>query len=135
MLNLFEDIGRDPFGFGHFYRLTHPDPVNMNIKHDKENYYVRAVVPGFSEKELQVNMDGNILTISGKREETADNQNYYKNDFTQSVRLEEDCLLSEVQAEHKDGILLVKIPRKMSQKSEPRTIPIESKPKLKAANK
>lgn len=68
---LFESNGR---AFGHDMEdwfeaekeLLHPVPIN--ITETGESIEVKAEVPGFNEKELEVNVEGRRLTITGKRE-------------------------------------------------------------------
>ena len=43
-------------------------PVHVNITESGENFEVKAEVPGFSEKEIEVSVEPNRLTITGKRE-------------------------------------------------------------------
>ena len=42
-------------------------PVHVNIAESGDNLEVRAEVPGFNEKEIEVSVEPNRLTISGKR--------------------------------------------------------------------
>jgi HSP20 family protein len=43
-------------------------PVYLNLQESDKEITVKAEVPGFTAKDLQVSMEGNRLTISGKRE-------------------------------------------------------------------
>jgi len=43
-------------------------PVHVNIAESGNNLEVKAEVPGFNEKEIEVSVEPNRLTISGKRE-------------------------------------------------------------------
>ncbi len=68
---LFEDAGRT---FGHDIEnwfkaeqeLFHP--IHVNIAETDDALEVKAEVPGFNEKELEVNVEPRRLTITGKRE-------------------------------------------------------------------
>jgi HSP20 family protein len=68
---LFENNGR---AFGHDVEdwfkaekeLLHPVPIQ--ITETGESVEVKAEVPGFNEKELEVNVEPRRLTITGKRE-------------------------------------------------------------------
>jgi len=104
------------------------DPVQVSYEYDDNSYYVRAVVPGFNEKELYVNVNDNILTVSGKKEKVSDKDGLHsssRSSFTQSVRLGNDTIPEDINAEHKDGILVISIPRKRRNKIEDKTIPIK----------
>jgi len=115
--------------FGDSFRPYLEDPVNVTYEHDDKNYYVRAVVPGFEESELHVGVDGNIMTVSGKREKTSEKDGMHsstRSSFTQSVRLASDAVVDEISAEHKAGILVVTVPRRESKKIESKVIPIKA---------
>ncbi|HYM05271.1 MAG TPA: Hsp20 family protein [Terriglobales bacterium] len=43
-------------------------PVHVNITESGENFEVKAEVPGFNEKEIEVSVEPRRLTITGKRE-------------------------------------------------------------------
>jgi HSP20 family protein len=68
---IFEGSGH---GFGHdlddWFKaemdLLHP--VHVNITESEENFEVKAEVPGFNEKEIEVSVEPRRLTITGKRE-------------------------------------------------------------------
>lgn len=47
-------------------QLLHP--VHMNVEEFDDSFAVKAEVPGFSEKELEINLEPRRLTINGKRE-------------------------------------------------------------------
>jgi HSP20 family protein len=69
--DLFEGNGR-AFGrdLEHWFQaereLLHP--VHLNIDESDDSLAVTAEVPGFSEKELEINIEPRRLTITGKRE-------------------------------------------------------------------
>lgn len=115
--------------FGDVYRPYLEDPVNVTYEQDDKNYYVRAVVPGFKDSELNVGIDGNIVTVSGKREKTSEKDGMHsssRSSFTQSVRLASDAIVDEISAEHRSGILVITIPRRESKKIESKVIPIKA---------
>jgi HSP20 family protein len=45
-------------------------PVHMDVSESENAIEVKAEVPGFQEKDLEINLDGRRLIISGKRERT-----------------------------------------------------------------
>ncbi len=72
---IFEDRGR---AFGHdledWLRAESEflHPIHLDIAESDDAVTVRAEVPGFSAKELEVGMEPHRLTISGKREAKED---------------------------------------------------------------
>lgn len=69
--NIFESNGRT-FGYDldHWFRaeseLLHP--VHLTLTESPDTLEVKAEVPGFSEKELEISVEPRRLTIAGKRE-------------------------------------------------------------------
>ncbi|WP_437744405.1 Hsp20/alpha crystallin family protein [Sorangium sp. So ce1504] len=72
--DLFRDLMRwDPFGevprferpWGTSYLLE------MEVKETPDAFVIHADVPGVEEKDIDVSIAGNVLTVSGKREEEA----------------------------------------------------------------
>ena len=41
----------------------------LNVSEDKNNFYVKAEMPGVSPEDLDISVEGKSLTISGKRQE------------------------------------------------------------------
>lgn len=79
---------------------------------------VRMDLPGISAKDIDIQVNGNLLTISGERKEEKEEkgktfhrvERHYGN-FSRSVTL--PCMIneSEVAAEYKDGVLTIKLPK------------------------
>jgi HSP20 family protein len=143
------DMLSDPFEVDNLFGVPaerREDPVRVNVEHDADNYYVRAVVPGFADDELHVAIDGRVLTVSGKRERVSDDSEFRRDgtdapllsssraSFTQKVQMLPDARLDDIEAEHKDGILVVTVPRKAVPKIESRSIPIKASKQLEASS-
>jgi len=107
-------------------------PVHMVIAETEEVLTVKAEVPGFTAKELDIRVEGNRLTISGKhefKEESRKGKTIYSeqcaNEIFRTVALPVDVEGTKVTATLKDGILnleLPKAPHAMSIRIEPKII-------------
>jgi HSP20 family protein len=105
-------------------------PSHLDLSESADGFTARAEVPGFATKELEVNIDGKRLTISGKREtreERKDQKSIYSeycsDQVLRVVDLPVDVKADAATASLKDGILEVQLP-----KATPATkIPVESK--------
>ncbi|MBF0204641.1 MAG: Hsp20/alpha crystallin family protein [Desulfamplus sp.] len=100
----------------------------LNITEDKDNYYIRAELPGISSEELDIQLNGRNLTISGERktERNEGNVKYHRRErdagkFSRGVMLPGDVDSENVNASMVNGLLTVKIgkaelakPRKIS---------------------
>jgi HSP20 family protein len=105
-------------------------PVHVELKESEDAISIKAEVPGFSEKELVINVEPRQLVISGRRETKKEEKKgetvYSETRADQIMRVIE--LPAEVQAETatatlKDGIVELSLPKV----TKARTIPIESK--------
>ena len=93
------------------------------------NLILRAEVPGISQKDIELKLEGNVLTMKGDRkmsdEENRDNyhriESYYGS-FTRSFTLPETVDRDKIHANYKDGVLTITIPQKPEVK--PREIPV-----------
>jgi HSP20 family protein len=130
---IFENNGRV---FGHDLEdwfqaeseLLHP--IHIDIAESNEGLTVRAEVPGFKADDLQVSLEGNRLTITGKREtreERKDEKTIYKercsDRILRVIDLPAEVDAGKAVATLKDGLLELKAPKTPPAKS----IPIKTK--------
>jgi len=125
----FRDLGM-PFAQGGFF----PD---FDLKETGDAYVFKADLPGVKESDLEVSLTGNRLTISGKREEEnrQESDRYFTYErsygsFTRTFTLPGGLDEEHVQAELKDGVLSVMVPKAAGAQS--RRIEIKARPKGKA---
>lgn len=124
----------DPFQFGAltpFQAEAHFAP-DFEVKENKESFVFRADLPGVAEKDLQVQLNDNRLSVSGKREseKTEQNETYYASErsygsFTRSFTLPEGVDADKAHAELKNGVLSIAIPKRPE--AQPRKISVTSK--------
>jgi HSP20 family protein len=86
-------------------------------------------LPGIPEDEIAVELDENTLTVSGERERTDQHSSdrFYRferryGQFVRSVSLPTGVKDSDIQADYKDGVLEVRIPK--PEEPKPRRIEI-----------
>lgn len=102
----------------------------LEICEDKEAFTAILDLPGFKKDDIQINIEGNILTIKGKREAEKEikdknvlrSERYY-GEFTRSINLPSTVMTDKIRAEYKNGVLTLVIPKKEEVKA--RTINIE----------
>jgi len=99
-------------------------PVHLEIADTDEALTVRAEVPGFTAKELDIHVEGNRLTIAGKhesKEESTKGKTIYSercaNEILRSVELPSDVDGTKVNATLKDGVLNLELPKAPHAKS------------------
>lgn len=89
---------------------------------DGDTTFIEAELPGVKSEDLDISVEGNLLTIRGRRnEETAEGMVYHRQErgigeFARVLRLNVDVNPAGVEATLKDGVLLVKLPKAESAK-------------------
>jgi HSP20 family protein len=106
-------------------------PVHLEIAESDANLTVQAEVPGFSTKELEINVEPRRLTIAGKheaQEESKKGKTIYSErcakEILRVVDLPAEVDSSKVSAILKDGILKMELPKAAHAKAvriEPKT--------------
>ena len=91
---------------------------SFDVKETPSAYLFKADVPGFSEKDLDLTTAGNRLTIAGNRRDEREDKGdtYYVCErryghFSRSFTLPQGVDLEHVNAELKQGVLTVTVPR------------------------
>ena len=99
-------------------------PVHLGIAETDEALTVRAEVPGFTAKELDIQIEGDRLTIAGKhesKEESTKGKTIYSEkcakEIFRSIALPSDVDGSKVNATLKDGVLNLELPKAPHAKS------------------
>lgn len=100
---------------------------------DKE-YQITAELPGLDEKNVDISVVDDLLTIKGeKQEETEEKEkNYYMSErrygsFQRSFRLPSDVEQDKIEASFRKGVLTVTLPKAPEAQSKQKKIEIKSK--------
>lgn len=92
--------------------LMHYIPVESYVEDGR--YVVRADLPGVDpEKDIDVKVDGDVLTIHGERREEQHDAGHSEvryGSFTRSVRLPGGASTSDATARYDAGVLVVSVP-------------------------
>jgi HSP20 family protein len=101
----------------------------VNITEDKDNYFVRAELPGIKTDEIDLQINGRNLTISGERniQFEGENAKYHRREreagkFSRVIGLPGDIDSNSVEAKMVNGILTVVISK--SEASKPKQISV-----------
>ena len=105
----------------------------VNITEQKDDFRVELAVPGMKKDDFQVDMDGNLLTISCETKETKEEKEakytrkeYNYSSFSRSFTLPEEVNRDKVEARYENGILKLVLPKKEEAKRQAaRMIPIK----------
>jgi HSP20 family protein len=90
----------------------------MDVVETPAEYVVRLEVPGIHKENLDINLTGDLLTITGKREIAPEyeNETYVVRErmigkFARTIRLPNPIAEKKVLAEYRDGVLVVHLPK------------------------
>lgn len=98
-----------------------------------DDMVVRADVPGIRPDDIDIEVDNDVLTISGERRQEAqeDREGFFHSErsygnFMRSIPLPEGVQPDQVQATCRDGVLEVTVPLPKEQQQSRRRIPVRS---------
>ena len=101
----------------------------IDISETDSEYKIEAELPGINQKEIDVKIDNNILTIKGKKEDIKEEKekNYhlrerYYGAFQRSISLPNNIEPEKIKARFENGVLNISVPK--SDKRTPKKIEI-----------
>ena len=103
----------------------------IDIKEEKDKYIMEVELPGFTEKDVELKVENNVLTLSSKKEESKEEskKGYIRKErksysFSRSFNLPENTNVDKIKASFKNGILNIEIPK--APESQPKYIEVKS---------
>lgn len=101
-----------------------------NISETEKEYLIKAELPEVRKEDVKVTVEDGVITISGERRQELDHQEEklhriesFYGSFMRSFRLPDDADAAAIQAESKNGILKVRVPKKASARA--RTVEVQ----------
>lgn len=113
-----------------FYNYPKNEGVNgfvpvVNTREGENAYHIDVDLPGVKKDDISVDIDKNILTISGERKtkEEIKEEDYYKVEtsfgkFSRSFTIPENIDTENIEARSEDGVLEVIIPKMEATKTK-----------------
>jgi len=112
-------------GFTHGHDLEHwfnaeqelLRPLKVELKETSNDFVLKAQVPGFDAKDLEINLDGSFLTIQGKHEDSVNSSDerggkeFKVQQIWSILELPAAVNAAQAQAELKHGALELKLPK------------------------
>lgn len=101
----------------------------VDLGETDSSYFLKAELPGFDRKNLEVLYEDGILTIRGRREPENHGTRHllterFYGEFERHFELPEEVDPKKVKAQYRDGILTVRIPKN---KSKVKEIPVQGR--------
>ena len=109
----FDTLFDDVFGNWGIRNSTYP---TVNVYEDSKAFYVEAELPGYASDEVNIDVEKHILHISSEKTEVKDEKKYVVRErgyikFNRSFSLPEGINEEAIEAEFKNGILTVTLPK------------------------
>jgi HSP20 family protein len=102
----------------------------VDIAEDEKEYVIKAELPEVTKDDVKVSLQEGVLTITGERkfEKEEKGKKYHRverayGSFARSFSLPEDAEPTKGQAEFKDGVLKVHLPK--SEKAKPKSVEVK----------
>jgi HSP20 family protein len=113
--------------------------VESFIDKDNKKFHCQVVLPGVDPKDVDIQVQGNTLTITGERTNTRETRNadflqreITYGSFTRSLVLPEGVDKEKISAEYRNGMLEITAP--IATASLPKKVEIKSLPSSRAAS-
>jgi HSP20 family protein len=97
----------------------------VNIREDEKKFMLDLAVPGIDKKDLKIDINEDVLTISSEtKNEMEENSDGYKrkefsySSFCRSFQVPENVNREKIEANYKDGILSVALPKFEEEKNK-----------------
>ena len=128
---LFESLFKE-FPFNGFLSDRETGMPAVDVLEKDGNLILKAELPGIEEKDIELKLEGNVLTLKGERklEDKEEKDNYHRvetfyGSFSRSFTLPETADRDTISADYKNGVLTVTVPQRPE--SKPRAIPVSTK--------
>jgi HSP20 family protein len=102
----------------------------VDITEDDKEYLIKAELPEMKKEEIKISVHEDVLSISGERkyEKEEKGKKYHRverayGSFVRSFTLPEDADASKINAEYKEGVLKLHLPK--SEKAKPKAIEVK----------
>lgn len=105
----------------------------VDVAENGTSYKITAELPGLTEKDIEVKMEEEILTLKGEKRQDREekDENYHLCEraygrFERSFRLPAGVERDEITAEFTKGVLTITVPKSAAALQQAKTIPIKS---------
>ncbi len=128
--------------FDNFFRGFDLEPIagrfgtfspNIDVKESDKDISVTAELPGMDDKDIDVSLTKDSLTIKGEKKEEKEEKgkDYYRMErsfgsFSRTIPLPVEIDMDKVKAEFKKGLLTVTLPKTAKAIKETKKIPVKA---------
>ena len=127
-INEWDNFLDDIFGKSTEAKSAHWIP-SVDIHENKSEFNLTADLPGLSKKDVKINIDDSVLTVSGERPYIEKSTDVYRIErgygkFNRSFKLPENINTDKISASFKNGVINIILPKKEETISKSKEIKI-----------
>lgn len=130
--DFFGDFGLTPAGTSN---RTVDFVPRMDVSESEKEYTLTAELAGLNEKDVDITLQDNVLTVQGEKKGERDEKNgrwslteRSYGTFSRSIALPAEVEEDKIEASFKDGVLTVRLPKSEVQEPKAKKITIKSQP-------
>jgi len=104
----------------------------INVEENDNAWIISAELPGVDKKDVKVNFQDNVLTVSGEKkfEKEDKDKNYHRVErsygkFSRSLNINSAILTDKIDASYTDGVLNITLPK--AEEAKPKLIDVKVK--------
>ena len=106
--------------------------IPIDIKEYDNEYSIKVEVPGIKKENIDIELNKSYMKINAKKEEEKEEKNkkYHKTEFaygnySRTIYFPQEINIKEAEANLKDGVLILKLPKLKSKDEETKKIEIK----------
>jgi HSP20 family protein len=100
--------------------------ARADLYEDKDNFFLRAELPGLKKEDIRVELGDGVLTVSGTRKRFGpDGQAESTSEFSRSVSVPARVQDNQINARYEDGVLTVTLPK--AEEVKPKRVAVQVK--------
>lgn len=146
MDRMFDRFWRGGFGLPSFQRMFEPEPSRhgetgfafttpaVDFCEDDKAFHLTAELPGLSEKDINVTLSGDMLTITGEKRDEREqkDKNYHWSErhfgsFRRMVQLPPHIDRDKIEANFKNGVLSLTMPKTSEAMQQQKRIEVKAR--------
>ena len=97
--------------------------LGADLYEDADAYHVRMELPGVSKDQLEVELENAVLTVSCRYHEGDEKSGEVSRAYSRSISIPDGALTDRIDAELKDGLLMIHIPK--AEATKPKRIKVK----------
>lgn len=103
-----------------------PSHPRADLYEDKDNFFLRAELPGLKKDDIRVELGDGVLTVAGTRKSfAADGQAESTSEFSRSISVPARVQEDKINARYEDGVLTVTLPK--AEEVKPKRVAVQVK--------